>query len=480
MAALAQMSPKTGATLNPALKSFWHTPARNRVLYGGRSSSKSWDAAGFAIFLASNYRVKFLCVRQFQNKIQESVYTLLKIQIKRFGLQDEFAILKNAIVHKRTGSEFIFYGLWRHIDEIKSTEGVDVCWIEEAHNLTKEQWDVLEPTLRSDASQFWIIFNPRLVTDFVYRRFVVDTPPRTIKRKINYVENPFLSKTILEVIEAKRLEDEEEYRHTYLGEPLEDDDAVIIKRSWIQAAIDAREALGLPRTGARRIGFDVADSGEDACATVEAVGIETIGLEEWRAREDELSKSAGRVYARAVATGSDIIYDSIGVGAFSGGHFNDLNAANDTRVTHQKFNASGAIVRPERRVDPKDSRSPKNEDFYCNIKAQAWWEVAARFKNTFNAVRNGVQFEASDLISISSDCDQLDALIDELSTPRRDYDNAGKVKVESKKDLAKRDVKSPNKADAFIMANWGGLPSGSMQISREFVKTFATASRRRR
>ena len=78
------------ATLNPCLKSFWEAPARGRVLYGGRISSKSWDAAGFAIFLASNFRVRFLCTRQFQNKIAESVYTLLKIQIERFGLRGEF------------------------------------------------------------------------------------------------------------------------------------------------------------------------------------------------------------------------------------------------------------------------------------------------------------------------------------------------------------------------------------------------------
>ncbi len=162
------------ATLNPALRDFWAAPARNRVLYGGRASSKSWDAAGFAIFLAENYRVKFLCVRQFQNKIAESVYTLLQIQIERFGLQGRFDIQRDRIIHRITGAEFIFYGLWRHIDEIKSTEGVDVCWVEEAHNLTKEQWDVLEPTLRGDASQFWVIFNPRLTTDFVYRRFVAE------------------------------------------------------------------------------------------------------------------------------------------------------------------------------------------------------------------------------------------------------------------------------------------------------------------
>lgn len=168
---------RTRATLNPALKDFWAQPARNRVLYGGRSSSKSWDAAGFAVFLAANYCVRFLCARQFQNRIAESVHTLLKLQIARFGLSDEFHVTQTAIRHRHTGSEFLFYGLWRHIDEIKSLEAIDICWIEEAHNLTAEQWEVLEPTLRGEGSQFWIIFNPRLASDFVYRRFVTQTPP---------------------------------------------------------------------------------------------------------------------------------------------------------------------------------------------------------------------------------------------------------------------------------------------------------------
>ena len=82
-------------TLNPVLRDFWTTPARGRVLYGGRISTKSWDAAGFAIFLASNFRVRFLCTRQFQNKIAESVYTLLKIQIERFGLQNSSKVPDN-------------------------------------------------------------------------------------------------------------------------------------------------------------------------------------------------------------------------------------------------------------------------------------------------------------------------------------------------------------------------------------------------
>ena len=98
----------TRPTLNPALKDFWKTKADTKVLKGGRASSKTWDAAGFAIFLASKYTVKFLCMRQFQNKIKESVYAILKIQIERFGLLNEFDILASEIKHKKTGFHWLF------------------------------------------------------------------------------------------------------------------------------------------------------------------------------------------------------------------------------------------------------------------------------------------------------------------------------------------------------------------------------------
>lgn len=222
-------------SLNPVLREFWMTPARNRVLYGGRSSSKSWDAAGFAIFLAQQMKLKFLCTRQFQNRIEDSVYTLLKIQIDRFGLQSKFRILDNKIICTATGSEFVFYGLWRQIDEVKSIESIDIHWSEEAHLLTEAQWKVLEPTIRKQGSQHWLIFNPRLATDFVYKRFVLNPPPRTVKRLINYNENPFLSQTMRGVIEDAKAEDEDEFAHIYLGQPKDDDDDAIIKRSWIMA-----------------------------------------------------------------------------------------------------------------------------------------------------------------------------------------------------------------------------------------------------
>lgn len=443
------------ATLNPVLRDFWLTPARVRVLYGGRFSSKSWDAAGFATFLAQAANLRILCARQFQNKIAESVYTLLKIQIERFGLLDDFKITDNSIVHRRTRTEFLFMGLWGHIDEIKSLEGIDVLWIEEGHNLTKEQWEIIEPTIRAEGSQIWIIFNPRLATDFAYKRFVLNPPANAVVRKINYDENPFLSQTARDVAEAARLESLDDYEHIYLGVPRADDDGVVIRRTWIQAAIDAHLTLKLDITGSKRIGFDVADGGPDKCANIYVHGWVTLWADEWKAGEDELLQSSARTYDAARERQAMVIYDSIGVGAMVGSKINEVNTTrkargDNFRITHTGFNAgSTAIENPDDEYQPGTT----NKDMFANVKAQAWWMVADRFRNTYDAVRNGKTFRPDQMISISSDCPLLDRLIDELATPKRNYDTAGKVKVESKKDLAKRGVPSPNLADAFIMAN---------------------------
>lgn len=401
-----------------------------------------------AIFLAQACKMRFLCARQFQNKIEESVYTLLKLQIERFGLQAQFTVLENKIICRSTGSEFVFYGLWRSIDEIKSLEGIDVLWIEEAHNLTQEQWDILEATIRKEGSQIWVIFNPRLVTDFVYRKFITNKPADTVIRKINYPENPFLSDTALKVINDLKASDPDAYAHIYLGEPLEDDETAVIRRSWLLAAVDAHKTLGIEARGLRRIGFDVADAGEDKCAAVDGLGPLISWSDEWKAREDELLKSCTRVWQHARERSALIIYDAIGVGASAGAKFNELNATSSVNVRHAKFFAGGGVIRPESKYG---DTLVKNKDMFSNIKAQAWWLTADKLKATFNAVRNGAKHPDDKMLFIDSSTPNLDKMIDELCTPKRDYDQAGRVKVEGKKELAKRDVPSPNLADAFVM-----------------------------
>ena len=432
------------ATLNPHLRSFWLDEnnhlikSRNLVLYGGRASSKSWEFAGRIAQIGQQYKTRALCVRRYQNKIKDSVYTLIKNQINNFEFGG-YNVLASSIEHSN-GSEFAFYGIERNTDEIKSFEGADILWIEEAHNLTAEQWAILEPTIRKEGSEIWISFNPNLITDFIYQRFIVNPPPNTRSRLVNYTDNPFLSDTLKKTIEAMKEEDFDQYQHIYLGTPLSDDDQAVIKRSWVEAAIDAHINLDVDMTGQNNVGYDVADSGNDKNAIAQFNGAICEYIEEWKAPEDELDKSALKAWS-FVGEGL-LIYDSIGVGAHVGATLKTKGHRN-----HSKFNAGDAVYRPDKEYSPKITNKQKFE----NLKAQAWQDVADRLRNTFNAINKGMRFDPSDMISISSEVKDLEALKTELCSPHKDYSKRGLDMVESKKDMAKRGIKSPNKADAFIM-----------------------------
>ena len=435
------------ATLNPNLKDFWvddngqFRKARNRVLYGGRASSKSWEFAGRITHIGQEYKTRVLCVRRFQNKIKESVYTLIKDQINNFGFTG-YKTLATSIEHVN-GSEFVFYGIERNIEEIKSFEGADVLWIEEAHNLTKTQWEILEPTIRKQGSEVWLSFNPRLITDFIWQNFIVNTPKNTIVRHVNYDENDFLSNTSLDIIHALKEQDFERYEHIYLGRPMSDDDSVIIKRSWVEAAIDFHLKYEGEMRGPVVLGYDVADSGEDKNAITVCAGSIVTDCYEWQGGENELKKSADRVRLAAIKHSGHVIYDSIGVGAHTGSTMQSAGFNN-----FSGFNAGGKVQRPMKKYN-----GIKQKEYFSNVKAQAWWLVADRLRITYDYLVNGnTNYRPDDLISISSDIDHIESLISELTTPRRDFDKAGRVKVESKDDLKKRDIMSPNKADAFIMA----------------------------
>jgi phage terminase large subunit len=341
----------------------------------------------------------------------------------------------------------MFYGLWRNPDEIKSIEGVDILWSEESHGLTKEQWDILEPTIRKEGSECWLIFNPNLVTDFVYRRFVSNPPPDTIIRHINYNENPFLSKTMLKIIEAAKEEDEENYNHIYLGYPKSESETALIKQVWLRACIDAHKKLNIEVVGQTFIGYDIADSGADFNAISVRKGILLERLEQWKGQENGLDKSHIRVYNIAKELNANISYDSIGVGAGAGSKFRELNENGGT-IKFSKFNAGASVEQPKKKYGNTEI---KNEDMFSNLKAQVWWDVADRIQKTYNAVTHNAPFDAEDIISICSEIDNLEQLIVELSSPLKDTDRLGRVKVESKDDLKKRGISSPNLADSFIM-----------------------------
>ena len=308
-------------------------------------------------------------------------------------------------------------------------------------------WDILEPTLRKEHSEIWIIFNPDLITDFVYNKFIVNTPPNCITRLINYTENPFLSEKSKRTIEQRKKEDYDSYLHIYMGMPRQDDEDVFMKRSWLQSCIDAHKKLNIEVTGEKVTGYDVADGGKDLNAYINKHGILITKAHQWKAKEDELFNSSQKVRDEAIRFGSRVVYDSVGLGAGTGSNIKRLNLLDTFNVNYESFKSGGAVVNKEHEYQEK----VLNKDYFKNIKAQAWKIVGDRVLKTHNAVTKGADYEEDEIISISSDLDYIENLLTELSTPKKVYDMTKKLMVEPKKDLEKRGIPSPNLADAFIM-----------------------------
>jgi phage terminase large subunit len=188
----------------PEKLQFLFSPARYKCLYGGRGGAKSWGVARALLIQAASNPLRVLCAREFQNSIVESVHHLLQSQISALGL-DGFYEVQNATIKGANGSEFIFAGLRNNITKIKSFEGVDRVWVEEAQTVSKTSWDVLIPTIRKDGSEIWLTFNPELESDETYQRFVAKPPSDAQVVKINWNDNPWFP----DVLNTERLERKE-------------------------------------------------------------------------------------------------------------------------------------------------------------------------------------------------------------------------------------------------------------------------------
>lgn len=206
---------------------------RYYVYYGGRGSSKSHSIARFLICLAMSGSYKILCARELQNSIMESVYSLLKGVIYLYNLEKYFNIKMALIECPSTDSVFFFKGLAHNIESVKSTEGIDICWIEEADKVSQNSWDTLIPTIRKPGSKIIITFNPTHEDDPVYQMFVVTGQPDSVVRKVNYNDNPYFP----EVLEKERLHlratDYEKYLHVWEGELRTVSDAQVFKGKFV-------------------------------------------------------------------------------------------------------------------------------------------------------------------------------------------------------------------------------------------------------
>lgn len=209
-----------------------YSPHRYKVFYGGRGSGKSHAVAQALTFLSSNINLRILCCREIQNSIKDSSYQVLKDMTDRLGIGHEFKFTESEILHMRTGSRFIFSGLLRNENSIRSKEGIDICWIEEASSVSQRSWDVLTPTIRKPGSELWLTFNP-LTVDDPTNVFIENPPPGAFVRKVNYWDNPFFPEVLREQMEWDKQNDFEKYLHVWEGYPLTISDAQVFKGRFV-------------------------------------------------------------------------------------------------------------------------------------------------------------------------------------------------------------------------------------------------------
>jgi phage terminase large subunit len=214
-------------------------PNRYKVLWGGRGSAKSWTIAAVLVLKATTEPIRVLCARETQKSIQESVHRLIKDTIDRLGVAELFEVQETRILGKN-GSDFAFAGIRQQsVANLKSFEGVDICWVEEAQVVTKRSWDVLIPTIRKPGSEIWLSLNPELDTDETYTRFVLDPPQNAWTCKVNWHDNPWFGKELDDERQLMERRDPIGYRTVWMGEC----------RPAVEGAIYAQELDQLQRSG---------------------------------------------------------------------------------------------------------------------------------------------------------------------------------------------------------------------------------------
>lgn len=248
---------------------------RYRVLFGGRGGAKSWGVARALLIKSVQKPIRVLCAREFQTSIKDSVHKLLGDQITALGLDSYFEITQ-AQIRGKNGSEFNFVGLKNNVANVKSYEGVDICWVEEAQTVSRHSWNTLIPTIRKEGSEIWVTFNPELESDETYQRFVANPPRNSIIQKINWSDNPWFPVTLKDEKDALKSRDIQAYNTVWEGMCRQTIDGAIFARE-MQLAEAEQRITNVPYDAVKPVHavFDLGWADMTAIWFVQFIGMET-------------------------------------------------------------------------------------------------------------------------------------------------------------------------------------------------------------
>ena len=259
----------------PVKLSFLFEPCRYKVAYGGRGGAKSWGIARALLILAAKKPLRILCAREFMTSMKDSVHKLLCDQIESLGLLGFYEITQSTIRGKN-GSEFAFVGLKNNVANVKSYEGVSICWVEEAQTVSRLSWNTLIPTIRKEKSEIWISFNPELESDETYQRFVLNPPANSKVVKINWSDNPWFPETLQLEKDALKARDIEAYNTVWEGLCRQTVDGAVFAREVQMAELEDRiTKVAYDPTKPVHAVFDLGWSDATAIWFVQFIGMET-------------------------------------------------------------------------------------------------------------------------------------------------------------------------------------------------------------
>ena len=386
---------------------------RYKFYYGGRGGGKSY---GFAdSLLVKGYQGKYFiaCLREIQNSIKDSVHKLLSDRISYYNLYD-YKIYEDRIENVRTGTKIIFKGL-RDQDnaKIKSLEGVDIAWIEEAHTITKKSWEILDPTIRKDGSEIWISMNREDETDPLWLALAANPDERTLVRKVNYYDNPFCPEELKAQALKCKESDFESYLHIWEGEPL---GQAVLK---LIAAKDVRNALEQKNISDNKmlpliIGVDVARFGDDRTAICRRRGRKAWGMQILKGKDTiEVANVLTSIILKEAPARVNIDAGQNGAGV----------------IDVLKHRGYGNII-----GEVNFGAAAQNPEVYGNRRAEMWDRLNEWLKSPSP-------------VSLVD----MDDIQKELTAPQKEYDNRSRLFLEKKKDVKKRLGFSPDLADALAL-----------------------------
>lgn len=399
-------------------------PYRYYCYSGGRASGKSTAVAQSLILRASVQPITVLCAREFQNSITDSVYKLLTGTIEKLGLQG-FEIRRDGIGHVN-GSSFIFRGLHDNIQSIKSIEGIDVCWIEEAQTISQTSLTTLIPTIRKTNSTLIFTWNPLTSHDPVWTYFLSTDSEERLRQTCHWHTTyedvrRLISQDVLDMIEADK--QTADYGHVWLGLPYADTDNQLISDAMLNEALHRT-----PSDGPVTFGVDVARYGNDRTALTIKQGNRIETLESWT--HTSIVETAERIKLHASRHQPiDIRIDDTGVG----GGLTDLLKSWGLPATG--INYAGK---------PKDPQYP-------NIASELWFDFANMLPQL------GINPRIPDLAKLTT----------ELTTRKWHINSRNQRQIESKQDYKDAmNLGSPDLADSLLLACYEPpkLPSWDVMV----------------